>query len=79
MTMETMLKINYTFSNIVVNFYKIFKSLPCTQHDTLNDNSILSDYPTHKMQIIQPHLSSHVAKYGLKLAENLNSAATMHI
>lgn len=53
MKMETTLKINYTFSNVVVKFYKMFASLPCTQHDIQNDNSVPSDYPTHKMQTIQ--------------------------
>jgi len=33
MKMETTLKINYTFSNVVVKIYKIFASLCCTQHD----------------------------------------------
>jgi len=43
MKMETILKINHTFSNVVVKFYKIFRSLPCTQHGTQNDNAKLSD------------------------------------
>jgi len=53
MKMETTLKINYTFRNVAVKFYKISASLPRTQHDIQNDNSIPSDYPTHKMQTIQ--------------------------
>jgi len=40
MKMKTVLKINYAFSNVVVKFYKIFISLPCTQHDIQNDNAI---------------------------------------
>jgi hypothetical protein len=61
---ETTLKINYTFSNVVVKFYKIFPSLLCTQHDTQNNNSILSDYPTHKMQTIQNSTAPFIKSCG---------------
>ena len=61
---ETTLKINYTFSSVVVKFYKIFASLPCTQHDIQNDNSILPDDPTHKMQIIQNSTAPFIKSRG---------------
>jgi hypothetical protein len=64
MKTETTMKINYTFSNVVVKFYKIFASVPCTQHDTQNDNSILPDYPTHRMQIIQNSTAPFIKSYG---------------
>jgi hypothetical protein len=60
---ETTTKIN-TFSNVVVKFYKIFASLPCTQHDTQKDNSILLDYPTHKMQTIQNSTAPFIKSRG---------------